>query len=44
MMRRIGQAKAGLAADYTAGHFFNLSSLQRGFVNRTFDPGTGCRP
>jgi hypothetical protein len=28
--------------DYTAGHFFNLSSLQPGYVNRTYDYGGGC--
>jgi hypothetical protein len=31
-------------ADYTAGHFFNLSSLQRGFIIRTYDAGTVCQP
>jgi len=33
-----------LSADYTAGHFFNLSSLQPGYVNRTFDIGATCQP
>ena len=34
----------GFSADYTAGHFMNLSSLQRGFVYRTFDAGSTCPP
>ena len=33
-----------VSADYTAGHFFNMSSLQRGFVYRTFDAGSTCEP
>jgi len=33
-----------LSADYTAGHVVNLSSLQRGFLNRTFDAGSFCQP
>jgi hypothetical protein len=32
------------SADYTAGHFFNVSSLQRGFAYRTFDVGSTCPP
>jgi hypothetical protein len=30
--------------NYAAGHFFNLSSLQPGYVSRTFDVGTNCVP
>jgi hypothetical protein len=33
-----------LAADYTAGHFFNLAKLQPGYVPRTFDVGASCAP
>jgi len=33
-----------LSANYTAGHFFNMSSLQPGYVNRTFDTGATCQP
>jgi hypothetical protein len=33
-----------LSANYSAGHFFNLSSLQSGYVSRTFDSGITCQP
>lgn len=33
-----------LSADYTAGHFFDLRSLEPGYVNRTYDAGTTCAP
>jgi hypothetical protein len=30
------------SADYTAGHFFHMSSVERGYVNHTFDFGARC--
>jgi hypothetical protein len=31
------------SADYTAGHFFHMSSVERGYVNHTFDFGAPCQ-
>lgn len=33
-----------VSANYTAGHFFDLRSLQPGYVNRTYDVGAPCLP
>jgi hypothetical protein len=31
------------SADYTAGHFFHMSSVEPGYVNHTFDFGAPCQ-